>query len=100
MGFDGWLDPMAYDRVGMAFAEARKARHFGQKPVYDVGIYFSSRTRDWIGREKPARYFQGFQGAAQGVRLRASGFGVLLDENLSLDALRRFPSFACRTSAS
>ena len=91
-GFDGWLDPMAYDRVGAAFAEARAKRaHFGQQPVYDVGIYFSSRTRDWIGRENPARYFQSFQGAHKACAYEHLGCGVLLDENVSLDALRQFP---------
>jgi hypothetical protein len=92
MGFDGWLDPMAYERVGAAFAEARtKCAHFGQKPVYDVGIYFSSRTRDWIGRENAVRYFQAFQGAHKACVYEHLACGVLLDENCSLDALRQFP---------
>ena len=91
-GFDGWLDPMAYDRVGAAFAEARAKRaHFGQKPIYDVGIYFSSRTRDWIGRDNPVRCFQSFQGAHKACVYEHLSFGVLLDENVSLDALRQFP---------
>ena len=92
MGFDGWLDPMAYDRAGAAFAEARAQRaNFGQEPVYDVGIYFSSRTRDWVGRENAARYFHAFQGAHKACVYEHLGFGVLLDENLSLDGLRQFP---------
>ena len=40
-GFDGRLDPVAYARIGAAFREAQAKRaHFGQKPVYDVGLYF------------------------------------------------------------
>jgi hypothetical protein len=63
-GFDGRLDPMAYARIGELFHEARsKQQQFGFAPVQEVGIYFSSRTRDWYGRERPASYFQSFQGA-------------------------------------
>ena len=46
--YTGWLDPVAYERMGKVLREARQKReHFGQRPVYDLGIYFSSRTRDW-----------------------------------------------------
>lgn len=46
-GFDGWLDPVAYERIGAAFKEARARReHFGHQPVAEVGLWFSSRTRD------------------------------------------------------
>ena len=89
---DGWLDPVAYQRIGLAFAEAqRKRSHFGQQPVYDVGLYFSSRTRDWFGREDVARYLQSFQGAHRACVLEHLQFGVLLDENVSLEVLQRFP---------
>ncbi len=91
-GFDGWLDPVAYARIGAAFQEARTKRaHFGQRPVYDLGLYFSSRTRDWIGREKAAGYFQSFQGAHKACVLEHLSFGVLLDENLSPETLAQFP---------
>ncbi len=83
-GFDGWLDPVAYQRIGDAFKEVHAKRaHFGQSPVYDVGLYFSSRTRDWVGRQKPASYFQSFQGAHRACVLEHLQFGVLLDENVS-----------------
>src|SRR6185295_4879048 len=46
--FDGGLDPVAYERIGAAFADALARReHFGQSAVAEVGIFFSSRTRDW-----------------------------------------------------
>ncbi len=71
-GCDGSLDPVVYERTGAAFAEALQERDdFGHAPVYDVGLYYSSRSRDWIGREKPETWFRSFLGAAQGVRLRA-----------------------------
>jgi hypothetical protein len=90
--FDGWLDPVAYDRIAAAFAEAHaKREHFGHRPVRDVGLYFSSRTRDWVGREKPADYFQGFQGAHKTMVYDHISWGVLLDENVTLETLRQFP---------
>ena len=66
--YDGWLDPVAYRRIGKAFREAKAMRgSFAGRPVQDVAIYFSSRTRDWFGREEPAKYFQAFQGAHQAL---------------------------------
>jgi len=91
-GFDGGLDPVAYDRLGAAFQEAlAKRAHFGQQPVAEVGIYFSSRTRDWLGREKPAEYFQSFQGAHKAMVYEHIPWGVVLEENVSLETLRRLP---------
>ena len=90
--FDGSLDPVAYQRIGQALGEAREKRsHFGQPPLYTVGLYFSSRTRDWFGREAPARYFLSFQGAHQACVMEHLQFGVVLDENVSLDGLNKFP---------
>lgn len=90
--FDGGLDPVAYERIGAAFQEAQAKRtHFGHLPVADVGLYFSSRTRDWIGREKPGEWFQSFQGAHQALAYDHIPYGVLLDENTTLETLRRFP---------
>lgn len=90
--FDGSLDPEAYDRFGQLIAEAERQRaHFGHQPVQEVGIYFSSRTRDWLGREEPSRYFQSFQGAHRGCVLEHLPFGVLLEENVTPEALRKFP---------
>jgi hypothetical protein len=90
--FDGGLDPVAYERIGAAFNEAlAKRSHFGQTPVAEVGIYFSSRTRDWLGREKPADYFQSFQGAHKALVYEHIPFGVVLDENLTMETLKRFP---------
>jgi len=60
--YDGWLDSVAYDRIGELLGEARANRaHFGHQPVREVGIYFSTRRRDWIGRDKPAPWFQSAQ---------------------------------------
>jgi len=91
-GFDGWLDPIAYERIGSAFRDAQEKReHFGQTPVQEVGIYFSSRTRDWVGREKPENYFQSFQGAHKAMVYEHIPYGVVLDENVTIETLKRFP---------
>ena len=91
-GFDGSLDPVAYERIGATFEEARaKRQHFGHKRVADVGLYFSSRTRDWFGRAEPAKYFQSFQGAHKALAYEHILWGVILDENVTLARLQRFP---------
>jgi len=91
-GFDGSLDPVAYERFRECFAEVeRKRAHFGYEPVYDVGIYFSSRTRDWFGREDASRYFQSFQGAHRACVMEHLQYGVAFDENATLKTLRQFP---------
>ena len=135
--FDGGLDPLAYERVGAAFADALARReHFGQKAtvevvgqasrlsagrlaletsnaggtpgetggtpaplpqqlgpktVAEVGLYFSSRTRDWFAREKPEDYFQSFLGAHKALVYEHIPWGVILDENVTLPLLKQFP---------
>ena len=90
--FDGWLDPVAYERFGAAFKEVQMKRaNFGQQPVYEVGLYFSSRTRDWLGRDQPADFFQSFQGAHKAMAYEHIPWGVVLDENVTLETLKQFP---------
>jgi Hypothetical glycosyl hydrolase 6/Beta-galactosidase trimerisation domain len=90
--FDGGLDPLAYERIGGAQAAALARRaHFGQPPVAEVGLYFSSRTRDWFAREKPEDYFQGFRGAHKAMVYEHIPWGVILDENVTLETLQQFP---------
>ncbi len=91
-GFDGWLDPVAYERFGALFREVHAKRaHFGQSPVQDVGIYYSSRTRDWIGREKPADWLLSFQGAHKAMVYEHIPWGVIHEESLSPETLMKFP---------
>lgn len=90
--YDGWLDPVAYDRIGELLGEAKAKRaYFGHTPVREVGIYLSARSRDWIGRDKPASWFQSVQGAHKACVYEHLGFGFLFDENLSLEGLKQFP---------
>lgn len=91
-GLTGALDSIAYNRIGEAFADALSLREqFGHKPVAEVGIYFSSRTRDWFGKDQPARYFQSVQGAQKACAYEHIPYGILLDENVSAEKLRAFP---------
>jgi Hypothetical glycosyl hydrolase 6/Beta-galactosidase trimerisation domain len=91
-GYDGRLDPVAYRRLGAAFEEAKARRDtFAGRPVQDVAVYFSSRTRDWQGRDDPARYFQAFQGAHQALVVEHIPWGVALDENATAATLGAFP---------
>ncbi len=90
--FDGRLDPVAYERFGAVFREVQAKRmHFGHDTVYEVGLYFSSRTRDWYGRDTPADYFRSFQGAHKTMAFAHIPWGVILDENVTLERLKRFP---------
>ena len=89
-GFDGWLDPLAYERIGKAFEEVHEKRsQFGDNQVSEVGIYFSSRTRDWIGRDHPETYFLSFQGAHKAMVYEHIPWSVVLDENATIETLKR-----------
>jgi hypothetical protein len=89
--FDGALDPVAYERIGHAFREAKsKAEHFGHKPHFEVGLYYSSSTRDWIGKEKPLDWMQSILGAHKACAYEHLPFGIILDENVTIERLRDF----------
>ncbi len=90
--FDGGLDPLAYERIGGAFRDARARRNsFSGQTFAEVGIYFSSRSRDWFGRSKPEDYFQSFLGAHKAMVYEHIPWAVILNENLTLAGLKRFP---------
>lgn len=92
LGFDGTPDPIAYHRIRKAFNEVReKKQYFYHKPYYEVGIYFSSKTRDWIGRENPSFYFSSFLGAHKAMVYQHIPWCILLDENISLEQFSQLP---------
>ena len=91
LNYDGALDAVAYERIGEAFAEAQaKREYFGHPAAAEVGLYYSSRSRDWYAREDGPRYFAAFAGAHKALLQAHIPMGVILDENVSLEALRRF----------
>ncbi|MGC9052781.1 MAG: family 10 glycosylhydrolase [Candidatus Hydrogenedens sp.] len=92
LGFDGTADPIAYNRIGKAFQEIKEKKgFFYHKPVYEVGIYFSSKTRDWVARENPSIYFTSFQGTHKAMVYEHIPWGILLDENCTYEKLIQFP---------
>ena len=93
--YDGWLDPVFYQRLAKVFQEAdEKRKHFGQPLHADVGIYFSHRTRDWLGRENAAKAWQGTLGTHKALVYAHVPWGIVLDENAELERLQSFPVVA------
>src|ERR1700722_13551723 len=90
--YDGSLDPVVYERIGSVFADAQRARHcFGHTPLQEVGLYYSSRSRDWFGRDDTEKYTGAFSGAHKALVEAHISLGMIMDENASLDRLRQFP---------
>ena len=90
--YDGSLDPVVYERIGGIFADAQKMRrYFGHTPLQEVGLYYSSRSRDWFGREDIEKYTAAFSGAHKALVEAHISLGMIMDENASLDRLRQFP---------
>ncbi len=90
--YDGSLDREAFERIGAVFSEAQRKRPcLGHPPLQRVGIYFSSRTRDWWGKMEPQRYFQPILGAHKALLESHIPVGFLFDENVTLDRLKPFP---------
>jgi hypothetical protein len=90
--YDGTVDPVVYERLGQVFSEAiRKREYFGHEPVQEVGLYYSSRSRDWFGREDPVKYMAAFWGAHKALMESHITMGMIMDENLSAERLREFP---------
>lgn len=60
-------------------------------PVAQVGLYFSGRCRDWIGREDGAAYLAAFWGAHRALVQAHLTLGIIVDENVSAKRLAEFP---------
>ncbi len=90
--YDGGLDRLAYERIGEVFGEARRERDtFGHEPLAEVGLYYSSRSRDWYGRDDRPKYMAAFWGAHKALCQSQITLGMIMDENVSLARLRDFP---------
>ncbi len=91
-GYDGRSDAVVYDRLGIIFGEAKKKReYFGHRPVQEVGVYYSSRSQDWYGREDAAKYQRAFWGAHKALVQSHIPMGFIMDESASLERLQSFP---------
>jgi len=92
VNYDGTGDPVAYERIGEVFAEARrKGEYWGHKPVQEVGVYYSSRSRDWYAREDSPKYMAAFRGAHWALMRSQIPLGIIMDENVSPERLKQFP---------
>jgi hypothetical protein len=90
--YDGSLDRVAFERMSPAFAEVQKKReYFGHRPLAEVAIYYSSRSRDWYGREDPIRYNTPIWGAHRALVQSHIPMGIIVDEEVSLERLRAYP---------
>jgi len=90
--YDGTQDPLVYERIGKVFRAARsKRQYFGRRSVHEVGLYYSSRSRDWFARDEPMRYMQAFYGAHKALLEAHVSTGMIMDENASLERLKEFP---------
>jgi hypothetical protein len=91
VNYDGTCDRLVYERLGQAFGEARaKNEYWGHKPLQEVGLYYSSRTRDWYAREDTTKYTASFFGAHWGLMRSQIPLGMIMDENVSPERLREF----------
>lgn len=89
---DGSLQPEFYILLGRVFAEVKqKEPYFGHMPVREVGLYYSLKSRDWYGRDKPERYQDAFIGAFRALKELHIPVDILFDESISLDQLRTYP---------
>jgi hypothetical protein len=92
VNYDGTLDPLAYERLGQVFREVReKNEYFKHPPIQEVGLYYSSRSRDWFAREAAPKYFTAFSGAHKALVQSHITLGTIMDENVSAARLREFP---------
>lgn len=92
MYYDGSLEPLSYGRLGEVFGEAiRKREYFGHPATPEVGLYYSTRSRDWYAREDSTKYMTAFFGAHKALVQAHIPMGVIVQENVSLERLREFP---------
>lgn len=90
--YDGCLAPVAFERIGEAFGEGRRKReYFGYPALPEVGLYYSSRSRNWYGREDGPTYFSAFVGAHKALLQSHIAMSIIMDENVSAERLREFP---------
>jgi hypothetical protein len=92
VNYDGTLDSLAYERLGEVFKKVRdRSEYFKHSPVQEVGLYYSSRSRDWFAREAAPQYFAAFCGAHKALVQSHITLGMIMDENVSAERLSEFP---------
>lgn len=90
--FDGTINPLVYDRLGRIYGEAKEKQNlFGHPPEARVALYFSSKSRDWYGRETPDLFYSPFIGAHKAAIESHVPLAIIFDENMATENLSRFP---------
>jgi hypothetical protein len=90
--YDGSLQSQFYDRLGRLFAEAKqKEPYFGFDHVREVGLYYSLKSRDWFGRDKPKQYQDAFLGAHRALTELHIPVDAVFDETVTLERLNQYP---------
>ena len=90
--YDGSLDRVAFARLGEIYGEAAgRYDYFGHQPVPEVGLYYSTRTRDWYGRTDPPKYQAAVVGAHKALLQSHLPMGVIVDDNATPEVLRHYP---------
>ena len=90
--FDGTIQPQTYERLGRIFAEVQeKEPYFGHEHVREVGLYYSVKSRDWYGREKPALYENAFMGAYRALNAAHIPVDAIFDESVTSETLAKYP---------
>jgi hypothetical protein len=90
--FDGTIQPQTYERLGRVFAEVKeKEPYFGHEHVREVGLYYSFKSRDWYGREKPALYENAFMGAYRALNAAHIPVDAIFDESVTSETLAKYP---------
>jgi hypothetical protein len=88
-GYDGWFDPLFYERIAPVFAEIKeKAKYcLGFNNTAVTAIYFSNRTRDYFFRDNYVEFNNGVNGAGRMLAQLHIPYTFIFDENLSLGTL-------------
>jgi hypothetical protein len=81
-----------YERLGRIYSEAKeKEPYFGQQHVREVGLYYSLKSRDWYGREKPEKYQDAFIGAHRALCELHIPVDAVFDETVALETIQNYP---------
>lgn len=88
---DGSLDAAAYDRIREVFDEANRMEDtLAGDFVPEVGLYYSSKTRDWYARDDQRKFLLPMLGAYKALVESHYQVDFILDELIANTDLHRF----------
>ena len=90
-GYDGWFDPVVYQRMSGVFKEAREkakyTRGYEHQPL--CALYYSHKTRDYKYRESSVEYLNTFAGLTRMLVQAHIDYTFVFDENVTLEELKK-----------